>query len=171
MMPENKMQKSGHTAVDPRRALFTNTLRKNRGNPNALIEVLHSAQELFGYLPKDLLREVSGALDVPPSKVYGVATFYHFFGLAPKGLHSCIVCMGTACYVKQASDILAVIKNRFGLEPEQVSAHGELSLSVARCFGSCGQAPVVLIDGQVQVKTNPDAIKAQLQSLLKAVEA
>ena len=80
------------------------TMKRQRFQPDALIEVLHTAQELFGYLQDDLLLYVAHGLKLPPSRVYGVATFYHFFTFAPKGEHTCVVCMGTACYVKGADD-------------------------------------------------------------------
>src|SRR5262245_56401702 len=93
-------------ATDKRQKMLDAAIRKHGRDRHALIEVLHTAQELYGHLSPQLLRHVSQALDVPPSKVYGVATFYHFFTLAPKGEHSCTVCLGTACFVKRAADIV-----------------------------------------------------------------
>jgi bidirectional [NiFe] hydrogenase diaphorase subunit len=135
---------------DARDKLLDAALRKHGRDRHALIEVLHTAQELFGCLPKEILRYVSRALDLPESRVYGVATFYHFFSLIPKGRHSCIVCIGTACYVKRSADIVATLGKAFGIRPEQITPDGALSLSVARCVGSCAIAPLVVLDGQVR---------------------
>jgi bidirectional [NiFe] hydrogenase diaphorase subunit len=86
-------------------------MKKFQFRQDALIEVLHKAQELFGYLEDDLLLFVAYKLKLPPSRVYGVATFYHFFTLKPQGKHTCVVCLGTACYVKGADKVLAAIEN------------------------------------------------------------
>ena len=92
-----------HPSGDNRFKLLEATMKKHQYRPDALIEVLHRAQELFGYLSTDLLLFIANSLHLPPSRVYGVATFYHFFSLAPKGEHSCVVCLGTACYVRGAA--------------------------------------------------------------------
>src|SRR5215468_12007021 len=96
-----------HPSGDNRFKILEATMKRHQYQPDALIEVLHKAQELFGYLSTDLLITIAHSLKLPPSRVYGVATFYHFFSLAPKGEHSCVVCMGTACYVRRAASILA----------------------------------------------------------------
>jgi bidirectional [NiFe] hydrogenase diaphorase subunit len=83
------------------------------------------------------------------SWVYGVATFYHFFSLKPQGSHNCIVCLGTACYVKQAAEIVAALQKAYGIKPGQTTANHQLSLNTARCLGSCGLAPVLVVDGDV----------------------
>lgn len=132
------------------------TLKRHRYQQDALIEVLHTAQELFGYLKEDLLLYVAHGLKLPPSRVYGVATFYHFFTLKPRGEHTCVVCMGTACYVKGADAVLAAVESAAGLHAGQTTADGRVSLETARCFGSCGIAPVVVFDGEVCGKQTPD---------------
>src|SRR5581483_3393412 len=125
--------------------------------PDALIEVLHKAQELFGYLDNDLLLFVAFSLRLPPSRVYGVATFYHFFTLKPQGEHTCVVCMGTACYVKGAEKVLAAVQQRTGIRPGETTPDHKLSLLTARCIGACGIAPAVVYDGQVAAKQTPAA--------------
>ena len=96
-----------HPSGDNRFRILEATMKRHQYQPDALIEVLHKAQELFGYLSTDLLITIARSLKLPPSRVYGVATFYHFFSLAPQGEHSCAVCLGTACYVKGAAALLA----------------------------------------------------------------
>jgi len=153
-----------HASGDPRFTLIDRTLKRFQFQQDALIEVLHTAQEAFGFLEKDLLIYVAHQLKLPLSWVYGVATFYHFFSLKPQGEHSCIVCMGTACYVKQAAEIVATLQAAYGIEPGQTTDDDRLSLATARCLGSCGLAPVMVLDGEVLGRETP-------QSALETVQA
>ncbi|MDH3963213.1 MAG: bidirectional hydrogenase complex protein HoxE, partial [Deltaproteobacteria bacterium] len=138
-------------------------MKRNHYQQHALIEVLHTAQEVFGYLEEDLLVYVANHLKLPPSWVYGVATFYHFFSLEPQGEHTCIVCMGTACYVKRAAEILATLKAEFNLEPGHTTLDNKLSLATARCLGSCGLAPAVVLDGEVLGLEAPKTTVAEVR--------
>ena len=124
--------------------------------PDSLIEILHAAQELFGYLDTDCLKYVGHALKVPPSRVYGVATFYHFFTLKPQGEHTCVVCLGTACYVKGGGKVLAAVEERVRIRAGETTADKKLSLLTARCIGACGIAPAVIYDGKVAAKQSPE---------------
>jgi bidirectional [NiFe] hydrogenase diaphorase subunit len=153
-------------AADKRQKLFEAALRRHGRDPHALIEVLHTAQELYGYLSPAMLRQVSRELDLPPSKVYGVATFYHFFSLTPKGEHSCTICLGTACFVKRGADLVAAVERSFGVKAGGVTRDGKLSLSVARCVGSCGLAPVAIVDDNTISRADPDSLVDRLQSLI-----
>ena len=110
------------------------------------------AQELFGYLEDDLLLFISAKLKLPPSRVYGVATFYHFFQLKPQGEHTCVVCLGTACYVKGADKIISGIQEKYKIKSGGTTADNKLSLLTARCIGACGIAPAVTYDGHVAPK-------------------
>lgn len=157
-----------HPSGDPRFKLVDRTLKRFGYQQDALIEVLHTAQEAFGFLEDDLLIYVAHQLKLPLSWVYGVATFYHFFSLKPQGEHSCIVCMGTACYVKRAAEIVAALKAEFGIEPGQTTADNQLSIASARCLGSCGLAPVLVLDGQTIGNETPDAVIAQVRRRLSA---
>src|ERR1044071_5000912 len=100
-----------HPSGDKRFKILDTHMKRHQLKPDALIEVLHKAQELFGYLENDLLLYIAHNLKLPPSRVYGVATFYHFFTLKPKGVHTCVVCLGTACYVKGADKLISAIEN------------------------------------------------------------
>lgn len=155
-----------HPSGDARFKLVDRTLKRFQYQQDALIEVLHTAQEAFGFLEDDLLIYVAHQLRLPLSWVYGVATFYHFFSLKPQGEHSCIICMGTACYVKRAAEIIAELRAMFGIEPGQTTTDGKLSLSMARCLGSCGLAPVLVIDGQVLGRETPESILQRVQILM-----
>jgi bidirectional [NiFe] hydrogenase diaphorase subunit len=143
---------------DPRIKLITARIKKEKFRPDALIEILHTAQNAYGYLPLPVMKYITKALHLPPSRVYSTATFYHFFSLKPKGDHTCLICTGTACYVKGAQAILNGLEKRFGLKAGQVSADHKLGVQVARCIGACGLAPVAVIDDVVQGKTNDHEI-------------
>jgi len=165
--PKRKNRKNdNHPSGDPRFKLIDRSLKRFNYQQDALIEVLHTAQESFGYLTEDLLIYVARQLKLPLSWVYGVATFYHFFSLKPQGEHNCIVCMGTACYVKQAAEIVAVLQTEFGIEPGHTTDDGQFSLATARCLGSCGLAPVVLVDGEVLGRETPEMTLERVQRLV-----
>jgi bidirectional [NiFe] hydrogenase diaphorase subunit len=134
---------------DKRWRIVNATMRRHGHQSHALIETLHTVQESFGYLEKNALQYVGAALRVPLSRVYGVATFYHFFNLKPQGKHACVVCMGTACYIKGAAAIMAAVKATARIQPGETTADGKLSLLSARCLGSCGLAPAAVCDGEV----------------------
>lgn len=134
---------------DKRWRIVDATMRRHGYAPHSLIESLHTAQESFGYLDETALRFVASSLHVPLSKVYGVSTFYHFFQLKPQGEHTCVVCMGTACYIKGAPEVLTAVQEQYKCKPGGTSADGKLSVLTARCVGSCGLAPAVVFDGQV----------------------
>lgn len=144
--------------TDNRWKLVDATMRRHGHRANALIESLHTVQEAFGFLDEQAMRYVAASLGLPLSKVYGVATFYHFFTLKPQGRHTCVVCTGTACYIKGAASLLSSIEEEFGVKPGETTADGELSLLSARCFGSCGLAPAASIDGEVAGKLKPAEI-------------
>lgn len=146
-----------HPSGDPRFSLIDRTLKRFSFQQDALIEVLHTAQEAFGFLSDDLLIYVAHQLKLPLSWVYGVATFYHFFTLTPQGKHNCIVCMGTACYVKRAAEIVAALQQEFQVAAGETTRDGSLSLSTARCLGSCGLAPVLVFDGEVLPRETPES--------------
>jgi bidirectional [NiFe] hydrogenase diaphorase subunit len=139
-----------HPSGDKRFKLLEATMKKHQFQHSALIEVLHTAQELFGYLENDLLYFVARGMKLPPSKVYGVATFYHFFSLKPKGEHTCVVCTGTACYVRGAGELLTSLEREVNVTAGETTADGKLSLLTARCLGACGIAPAVVLDGAVR---------------------
>jgi bidirectional [NiFe] hydrogenase diaphorase subunit len=138
-----------HASGDKRFKILEAHMKKLQFRQDALIEMLHKAQELFGCLEDDLLLFVASKLKLPPSRVYGVATFYHFFTLKPQGRHTCVVCMGTACYVKGADKILAAVEEQTRIKPGETTPDNQVSLLTARCIGACGIAPAVVYDGVV----------------------
>jgi len=141
-----------HASGDKRFKILEVHIKKLQFRQDALIEILHKAQELFGYLEDDLLMFVSYKLKLPPSRVYGVATFYHFFTLKPQGEHTCVVCLGTACYVKGSDKVIAAIEGRLKIKAGETTPDNKVSLLTARCIGACGIAPAITYDGQVAAK-------------------
>jgi bidirectional [NiFe] hydrogenase diaphorase subunit len=133
--------------------------------PDGLIEVLHTTQEAFGYLDAQALEYIGERLGVPPSKVYGVATFYSHFLLKQPGLHTCVICTGTACYIKGASALLAAIGEHLGVEAGGTTPDGKLSLLKAFCLGPCSMAPAAVIDGEVHGKAVPGELVRLLEAL------
>ncbi len=127
-----------------------------------LIPLLHKAQELFGYLSEPAMRLVSKGIKVPLSSLYGVATFYHFFTLNKRGKHTISVCLGTACYVKGAGDVLEKFKEYLKIELGQTTKDDKFTLECTRCIGACGLAPVVLVDEQVFSRVKPEEVKGIL---------
>lgn len=149
-------------ARDNRWKLVEATLRRHGHRSHSLIEALHSAQEAYGFLDREVLVRLAGDLRVPLSKVYGVATFYSFFSLEPQGAHSCVVCTGTACYIKGAGAIMSALADE-GLRAGETSPDGRVSLLTARCFGSCGLAPAAVVDGEVLGKLTPADVLARVR--------
>lgn len=149
---------------DKRWKLVNATMRRHGYAPKALIETLHTVQEAYGFLDDDSLRLVAAALRVPLSKVYGVATFYHFFTLKPQGEHTCVVCMGTACYIKGAPQLLQGIEDSIGAKPGETTEDGKVSVLSARCLGSCGLAPALVMDGAVMGRLEPADVVARVRA-------
>ena len=133
----------------------------------ALISVLHKAQEIFGYLPEEVQRHVARRLELPDSQVYGVVTFYSFFNTEPKGKYCINVCLGTACFVRGANDVLEQFKRELGIDVGGTSADGLFSLDALRCVGACVLAPVVTVNGKVYGKVTPSDVKGIIEEHTK----
>lgn len=159
-MTKNKpmtIVKEVHPSGDERYLAIDRTMKQFKYEKDSLLEVLNAAQETFGYLSKELLIYISNQLNVPMSQVYGVATFYHLFTFEPQGEHNCIICKGTACHVKGADEIIQALSEEFNIAAGETTPDGLFSLTIARCLGSCGLAPVIVLDGQVYGKETPEA--------------
>ena len=159
-MTSTPEKKPAHPSGDNRFKLLDRAITKHQGRGDALIEVLHAAQGTFGFLENDLLIYIARKLKLPLSRVYGVATFYHFFRLKPTGRHTFVLCTGTACYVKGAPAIQAAVEKHCGIRFGETTPDGQVSLISARCVGSCGIAPVAVLDDKVVGKLTPeDAVR------------
>lgn len=156
-------EKAPPPSNDPRWLRVQQIMLRHGYQPNALIEVLHAIQREFGYLDRVALRFVSEALQIPPSQVYGVATFYHLFSLNAPGSHTCMVCTGTACHLQGAERILQAVEETFGLKPGDTTPDGNVSLAVARCLSFCGPAPVVEFDQEPDGHVTPEGVVLRLR--------
>jgi bidirectional [NiFe] hydrogenase diaphorase subunit len=165
------MEKSGqsipsHPSGDKRFKLLDAALKRHLYQQAALIEILHAAQGFFGYLADDVLLYIARHLKLPPSRVYGVATFYHLFTLKPQGVHNCVVCLGTACYVKGAAAVLKAVEARAGIKAGETTSDGQFSLLTARCLGACGLAPALVFDGAVAGQQTPTSVVEKVEGWL-----
>lgn len=151
-------------AKDNREKLLERAMSRHQYSGDALIEVLHTAQELFGFLSRPLLKTIAQKLRLPPSRVLGVATFYHFFSLKPKGEHTFVVCIGTACYVAGGLSLIENLERRCA-KAGLTTPDGKVSVETARCIGSCGLAPAVIYDGSVLARVTPARLDAELNKI------
>ncbi len=140
-------------------------LRPYAGRPSELIQALHRVQGELGHIPPSAQAVVAQALRVPLSQVRGVVTFYHFFRTAPVGKHTLRLCLGTACHVRGAETILKAIREELGVGLGETSSDGLVTVEGVRCLGTCGLAPVMMIDDEVYGKLDPKRTKRVLREL------
>jgi len=143
-------------------------IRQHRGRADALIEVLHQVQELHGYLPRSALDQVAQGLHLPHATVMGVASFYHLFRLSKPKAHCCAICLGTACFVKGGAKLARQLEQRLGLRLDDQKSPGDWALENVSCLGACGQAPVLVVDGDLAGTLpvdDPVALEQRLQQL------
>ena len=135
---------------------LTKIIAEYRRKPGALILVLHRAQNLFGYLPRQVQRQIADGLDIPLSEVAGVVSFYSFFTMVPKGRHGIKVCLGTSCYVRGGQRLLGELQKKLGVPLGGTTDDRRFSLEVVRCIGACGLSPAMTVGEDVfgRVKNN-----------------
>ena len=166
--PAKASKKEAAGSKDKRFKVIDVTMKRNQYRQDALIEVLHKAQEAFGYLEEEVLQYIARGMKLPLSRVYGVATFYHLFKLKPGGAHTCVVCLGTACYVKGGGEIMTELETELGIKAGDTTPDGQVSVLAARCIGACGIAPAVVFDGKVAPKQTPEQVAQQIQGWMSA---
>jgi NADH-quinone oxidoreductase subunit E len=132
--------------------------RKWQGKEGNLIMILHEVQNHYGYIPRDTSLHLSDVLSVPLARIYEVITFYNYFKLDPPGKHHISVCMGTACYLNGAPEILREVMDVLHIEAGYTSEDGNFYLDTVRCLGCCGLAPVLMIDGKIYGKVKKSAV-------------
>ncbi len=151
--------------LDDRIEKVKGILEEHKSVKGGLIPILHGTQEIYGYLPEDALNFISESMDISMQEIYGVITFYDLFSLEPKGEHIIKVCMGTACYVKGAKDILDKLSQELNVEVGKTTADGKYTLEATRCLGACGLSPVMTIDDKVYGRINHREVKRFLTNL------
>ena len=143
--------------------LLTRVIREYNRDEHNLIQILHYAQAIYGFLPLDVQRQVARDMDVPLSRISGVVSFYSYFSTEPRGEHTISVCLGTACYVRGGKKIVDRLKEVLDVEVGETTPDRLFSLEIKRCFGSCGLAPAVSIDDTVHKRVNPNKIQQILR--------
>ncbi|MEJ2038660.1 MAG: NAD(P)H-dependent oxidoreductase subunit E [Desulfosarcinaceae bacterium] len=133
-------------------------IQTNQPVPGSIITTLRECQDIVGYLPVELLDYISAGMNLPPSDVYGVASFYALFSMTPKGRHTIKVCLGTACYVKGIKEVLSRIENEFKIKDGETGEDRRFSLQGVRCLGACGLAPVMVVDQDTHGSVGSDKV-------------
>jgi NADH:ubiquinone oxidoreductase subunit E len=162
-----QVQATSREVLGPKIVEYIEQCHRDPAPAGKLIAVLHKVQAEYGYLAAAHLDAVAQLLQVPAAKVAGVASFYHFFRLQPKGKHVINVCMGTACYVKGADQIASRVMSELGITFGETSPDGMFSLEGSRCLGTCGLAPIVMVDDQVHAQVTPDQVPIILEKYLR----
>jgi len=137
-------------------------IAKYEAKPSNLIMVLHAAQGIYGYLPYVVQKFIADKMNMPVSAVSGVVTFYSFFSTTPKGKHTILVCMGTACYVRGGKKLVEALQKHLNVDVAQTTDDGKFTLSIARCIGACGLAPALMVDDTVFKSVNPKRLESVL---------
>ena len=145
-------------ATDPKYVELDQVIAKFKDMEGALIMILHRAQGIFGYLPEDVQRHVAKELNIPLTDVFGVTTFYSYFSLTPRGKYRIAVCMGTACYVRGAGEIVSAFEKELGIKVGQTTEDKMYTLEVSRCIGACGIAPVMTVNEDVYGSISADRV-------------
>jgi bidirectional [NiFe] hydrogenase diaphorase subunit len=150
--------------------MLEKTLKEHKHQESALLEILNKAQEIYGYLDKDLLMDIAGSLNIPPSHVFGVATFYSLFKMRKPGEHVVTGCLGTACYVKEVEDIMQAVEREYKVKRGGSTADGKLSLFMTRCIGACAMAPNIVVDDEVIGKATKEIVLERIKQVLGGVK-
>jgi NADH-quinone oxidoreductase subunit E len=140
---------------------------KWRDKKGSLIMVLHEIQNHYGYVPRDVSLELSRVLDIPLARIYEVITFYNYFKLEPPGKFTIAICLGTACYLKGAADLVEEVKSLLNIKEGETTSDGLFHLDVVRCLGCCGLAPVMMINGQIYGKVKRNEVMGILSKYKK----
>ncbi|MEM2110449.1 MAG: NAD(P)H-dependent oxidoreductase subunit E [Candidatus Bathyarchaeia archaeon] len=151
---------------DRRLQTLERIMREHNYQKNALLEILHTAHELYGYFDKNLLAHITERMNLPPSHVYGVASFYNLFKFRKPGEHIISACMGTACYVKGVEEIISAIEKEFNVKRGSSTPEGRLSLFVTRCIGACAMAPNIIIDNEVVGRATKEVVLERIKRVL-----
>ena len=151
------------TAQGKSYAQLSEIIEQHQHTKGPLIQVLHQAQELFGYISRETEAYISDKMNLPLSRVHGVVTFYNFFRMEPQGQNTIKICLVTACHVKGASRIIDVLEDELDVRMGATTEDGRFTLTAVRCIGACGLAPAMMIDDDVYGNLDRDKVRAALQ--------
>ena len=155
---QKSISKIPFSGTEEQAAKLQKVIEAYKNEKGAVMPVLQEAQEIYGYLPVEVQQMIAEGLDVPLEEVYGVSTFYSQFALSPKGKYNISVCLGTACYVKGAGDLLDELERQLGIKAEECTLDGKFSLTACRCIGACGLAPVLTVNEEVYGRLGVDDV-------------
>ena len=155
---QKKISSIPFSGTPEQEAALQAVIAENKHDSSRLMGVMQQAQDIYGYLPLEVQKMIAEGMNVPLEKVYGVATFYAQFALSPKGKYNISVCLGTACYVKGAGDIMDKLSERLGIGAEECTPDGKFSLTACRCIGACGLAPVLTVNEEVYGRLTVDDV-------------
>ncbi len=153
-----KLSSLPFTGTAEQEAKLNALIEQNKSDKSRLMAVMQGAQDIYGYLPVEVQNMIAEGMGVPLEKVYGVATFYAQFALAPKGQHHIAVCLGTACYVKGSGDIYNKLQEVLGIAGDECTSDRKFSLAASRCIGACGLAPVLTVNEDVYGRLTTDDV-------------
>ncbi|MBR0365285.1 MAG: NADH-quinone oxidoreductase subunit NuoE [Clostridia bacterium] len=156
-MAETK-QKVPFSGTKEQEEMLMQAIAELKDQPGATMPLLQKAQDIYGYLPEEILKKISDETHIPLEKLYGVATFYSQFSLNPKGKYQISVCLGTACYVKGSGDIYNALMDKLGIAGGECTPDGKFSLDACRCVGACGLAPVMMVNDEVYGRLTVDDV-------------
>ena len=162
-MSETTALKNDELTMEEKFQELKDYIQENKEQKGYLIPVLYKAQSLFGYLPAEVQKFVADEMNVSPSEVFGVITFYSYFKTQPVGRHTITVCMGTACYVRGAKKIVEALEDKLGIKMGETTEDLRFTLGEQRCFGSCGMAPVIMIGQEVHGRLTANKLDAILE--------
>lgn len=164
METQQHCRECGGTDEERAFAQISNAIDLYKGKPGSLIQVLHMAQEIYGYLPLEVQRFISENMDIPLSEISGVVSFYSFFSTEQRGEHTIRVCLGTACYVRGGKRVIERLQQKLRVDIGHTTPDGRFTLEVARCIGSCGLSPAMMIDGKVYKQVNVNKLDSILSN-------
>ncbi len=153
-----KISKMPFTGTPEQEAQLQAIIAECKGDNSLLMHVMQQAQGIYGYLPIEVQKMIADGMDVPVEKVYGISTFYAQFALSPKGQYNISVCLGTACYVKGAQDLIDKLCEELKIDAGECTEDGKFSVEACRCIGACGLAPVLTVNDEVYGKLVADDI-------------
>lgn len=146
---------------------ISRTVKKWQRKPGSLIMALHEIQNRYGYVPREISLQLSQLMEVPLARIYEVLTFYNYFRIEPPGRNHIAVCMGTACYLKGARELVEICEQELGIEEGETTSDGEFHVESVRCVGCCGLAPVVVMNGETLSKVTPEQMREAIEKARK----
>ena len=169
-IPPQETPANDPTVIPDQKSIIDQVVAENKARPGAMMVVLNELQTKIGYISRPMEHYIAKSLGMPVGSVHGVVTFYSFFTTKPRGKHTIKFCMGTACYVGGTPQLIDKAKQLLGIDVGDTTPDGEVTLEVCRCVGACSQAPVVVVDDEVQGRLRPNKFPQVLNKIRQPQE-